>query len=124
MNNYSIFQRPLQPHCSRLAGNIDSTMNTIVMGAWALLLSRHSGQPDVLFGVVTSGRPPDLHGVESMIGLFVNTLPMRIRVPAKPVDRTWLEEDPAATTRDTEIRIQPARGSAAVERPFAGPIAI
>lgn len=68
------------------------TMNTIVMGAWALLLSRHSGQHDVLFGVVTSGRPPDLDGVESMVGLFVNTLPMRIRVPRSDTIITWLEE--------------------------------
>jgi non-ribosomal peptide synthase protein (TIGR01720 family) len=68
------------------------TMNTIVMGAWALLLSRHSGQQDVLFGVVTSGRPPNLDGVESMVGLFVNTLPMLIRVPRSDSIRAWLEE--------------------------------
>lgn len=68
------------------------TMNTIVMGAWAFLLSRHSGQPEVLFGVVTSGRPPDLDGVESMIGNFVNTLPMRISVPGAKSIGTWLEE--------------------------------
>jgi non-ribosomal peptide synthase protein (TIGR01720 family) len=68
------------------------TMNTIVMGAWAFLLSRHSGQRDVLFGVVTSGRPPNLDGVESMVGLFVSTLPMRIRVPGSESIRTWLEE--------------------------------
>ena len=68
------------------------TMNTIVMGAWALLLSRHSGQRDVLFGVVMSGRPPDLAGVESMVGLFVNTLPMRIRVRAGDLISSWLEE--------------------------------
>jgi non-ribosomal peptide synthase protein (TIGR01720 family) len=68
------------------------TMNTIVMGAWAFLLSRHSGQRDVLFGVVTAGRPPSLDGVESMVGLFVNTLPMRIRVPRSDSIRTWFEE--------------------------------
>jgi non-ribosomal peptide synthase protein (TIGR01720 family) len=68
------------------------TMNTVVMGAWAFLLSRHSGRHDVLFGVVTSGRPPNLDGVESMIGLFVNTLPMRIRVPRTDSIRTWLDE--------------------------------
>lgn len=67
------------------------TMNTIVMGAWALLLSRHSGQRDVLFGVVMSGRPPDLAGVESMVGLFVNTLPMLIRVRAGDLLSSWLE---------------------------------
>jgi non-ribosomal peptide synthase protein (TIGR01720 family) len=68
------------------------TMNTIVMGAWAFLLSRHSDQRDVLFGVVTSGRPPNLDGVESMVGLFVSTLPMRIRVPRSESISAWLEE--------------------------------
>ena len=68
------------------------TMNTIVMGAWAMLLSRHSGQRDVVFGVVMSGRPPDLAGVETMVGLFVNTLPMRTRVRAGDLLSSWLEE--------------------------------
>ena len=68
------------------------TMNTIVMGAWAFLLSRYSGDADVLFGVVTSGRPPDLDGVESMIGNFVATLPMRIRVTGNESIDAWLEE--------------------------------
>jgi len=68
------------------------TLNSIVMGAWALLLSRHSGQRDVLFGMVMSGRPSDLAGVESMVGLFVNTLPMRIRLDAESSLSSWLEE--------------------------------
>ena len=68
------------------------TMNTIVMGAWSLLLSRHSGRRDVLFGLVMSGRPSDLAGVESMVGLFVNTLPMRIRLNAAGTLADWLEE--------------------------------
>lgn len=68
------------------------TMNTIVMGAWALLLGRYSGRRDVLFGVIMSGRPPDLAGVESMVGLFVNTLPMRIGVPVDDFLSSWLEK--------------------------------
>ncbi len=68
------------------------TLNTIVMGAWALLLSRYSGRQDVLFGLVMSGRPSDLAGVESMVGLFVNTLPMRIRLHAADSLASWLEE--------------------------------
>ena len=67
-------------------------MNTIVMGAWALLLSRYTGRRDVLFGVVMSGRPPDLAGVESMIGLFLNTLPMRICLSANDRLCSWLKE--------------------------------
>src|SRR4030095_881861 len=50
------------------------TMNTLAQGAWAVLLSRYSGTEDVLFGVTSSGRPAELTGVESMIGLFINTL--------------------------------------------------
>jgi amino acid adenylation domain-containing protein/non-ribosomal peptide synthase protein (TIGR01720 family) len=66
------------------------TLNTIVMGAWALLLSRYSGHDDVLFGLVISGRPGDLPGVESMVGLFVNTLPMRVRVEREESIVNWL----------------------------------
>ncbi|MEV1176996.1 amino acid adenylation domain-containing protein, partial [Nonomuraea sp. NPDC049784] len=56
------------------------TLNTVVQGAWALLLSAYSGQDDVVFGVTTSGRADDLAGVESMVGLFINTTPTRVRV--------------------------------------------
>ncbi|MFF7849598.1 amino acid adenylation domain-containing protein [Streptomyces sp. NPDC007910] len=54
------------------------TLNTLVQGAWGLLLSRLTGRPDVLFGTTVSGRPPELPGVESMIGLFINTVPVRL----------------------------------------------
>jgi len=56
------------------------TLNTLVQGAWAVLLSRYSGENDVAFGVTVSGRPADLIGVEDMVGLFINTLPLRIRI--------------------------------------------
>ena len=54
------------------------TLNTLVQGAWAILLSRTSGERDVLFGVTVSGRPAELVGVETMVGLFINTLPLRV----------------------------------------------
>ncbi|KQO02113.1 hypothetical protein ASF12_33195 [Paenibacillus sp. Leaf72] len=54
------------------------TMNTLLQTAWGLLLHRYSGSRDVVFGGVVSGRPADLPGVESMIGLFINTLPVRV----------------------------------------------
>jgi NRPS condensation-like uncharacterized protein len=53
------------------------TLNTLLLGAWALLLSRYSGEEDVLFGTVVSGRPAELSGVASLVGLFINTLPVR-----------------------------------------------
>ncbi|MDY7096206.1 MAG: amino acid adenylation domain-containing protein, partial [Acidobacteriota bacterium] len=53
------------------------TINTLVQGAWAQLLGRYSRRRDVIFGAVVSGRPAALPGVETMIGLFINNLPVR-----------------------------------------------
>ncbi len=74
-----------------LASRSKLTLNTVVLGAWALLLGRYSGGDDVVFGAVVSGRPVDLPGVESIVGLFINTLPVRVRV--LPAERLmpWLQ---------------------------------
>ncbi|MFE3873982.1 non-ribosomal peptide synthase/polyketide synthase [Kitasatospora sp. NPDC059146] len=66
------------------------TLGTVVQGAWALLLARYAGEPEVLFGTTVSGRPEDLPGVESMIGLFINTLPTRVRVESGRTAADWL----------------------------------
>ena len=66
------------------------TLNTLVQGAWAILLSRTSGERDVLFGVTVSGRPAELIGVELMVGLFINTLPLRVTVPPDAKVADWL----------------------------------
>ncbi|MEO7330850.1 MAG: condensation domain-containing protein, partial [Minicystis sp.] len=54
------------------------TASTLLQGAWALLLSRYSGEEDVVFGVTVSGRSAPLPGIEQMMGLFINTLPVRV----------------------------------------------
>ncbi|QCW27252.1 amino acid adenylation domain-containing protein [Lysobacter enzymogenes] len=56
------------------------TINTLLQGAWALLLAQATGQQDVCFGITVSGRPPELAGMDRMVGLFVNTLPLRLRI--------------------------------------------
>jgi len=56
------------------------TLNTIVQGAWAILLSKYSGLGDVVYGATVSGRPAELQGADEMVGLFINTLPARVRV--------------------------------------------
>jgi amino acid adenylation domain-containing protein len=66
-------------------------LNTLVQGAWALLLSGYSGTDDVVFGTIVAGRPPDLEGVESMVGVFINTLPVRVRVSADDSLVAWLK---------------------------------
>ncbi|MFH8407406.1 amino acid adenylation domain-containing protein [Streptomyces sp. NPDC018019] len=65
-----------------LARRYGLTANTVVQGAWALLLARLSGREDVVYGTTVAGRPPELPGVESMVGLFINTVPVRVRLDA------------------------------------------
>ena len=66
------------------------TLNTLVQGAWAILLARYSGQSDIVFGITSAGRPAGLSGVEGMVGLFLNTLPARVSVNPTAVLGNWL----------------------------------
>lgn len=68
------------------------TINTLAQGAWASLLSRYSGSDDVLFGGTVSGRSPTLGGVDSVVGLFINTLPVRVRIAPKTPTVEWLKQ--------------------------------
>ncbi|MFI1913054.1 amino acid adenylation domain-containing protein [Nocardia sp. NPDC020380] len=64
-----------------------ATVNTAVQTAWALVLAMLTGRTDVVFGGTVSGRPPQLAGIEDMVGLFINTLPVRVRLePGERVD--------------------------------------
>lgn len=67
------------------------TLNTLLQGAWAILLARYSGESDVLFGTTVSGRPVEIPGIEQMVGLFINTLPMRVTLPPTCALVTWLQ---------------------------------
>ncbi|WP_232383088.1 non-ribosomal peptide synthetase [Actinomadura violacea] len=75
------------------------TLNTVLQLGWGALLGGLTGSTDVVFGAAVSGRPPELPGVEQMIGLFINTLPIRVRV--RPGDTvaaalTRLQDEQAA----------------------------
>ncbi|MEU0587931.1 amino acid adenylation domain-containing protein [Streptomyces sp. NPDC006132] len=62
------------------------TVSTVLQGLWAVLLARHTGRLDVVLGATVSGRDADVPGIESMVGLFINTLPVRVRLrPAEPL---------------------------------------
>jgi len=58
------------------------TLSTLMQSAWALLLSRYSNSRDVLFGITVSGRPYDFPEIDSMVGLLINTLPLRVQLTA------------------------------------------
>ncbi|HZF09510.1 MAG TPA: amino acid adenylation domain-containing protein [Thermoanaerobaculia bacterium] len=80
------------------------TLNTLVQGAWAVLLSRYSAETDLVFGAVVSGRPPDLPGIESMVGLFISALPVRVEVAPGEQLLPWLAwlQDQQAEQRQYE----------------------
>lgn len=88
------------------------TISTLFQMAWATILSAFTDRSDVVFGVTVSGRPDDLSGVEAMVGLFINTVPLRIRLdPTERVGRQCLAlQREAAELRDhgylshTELR--------------------
>ncbi|MFI7185664.1 amino acid adenylation domain-containing protein [Streptomyces anthocyanicus] len=65
---------------TRFARSNGLTVNTVIQGCWGLVLSHLTGRDDVVFGVTVSGRPPELPGVDTMVGLFMNTLPLRVRL--------------------------------------------
>lgn len=73
-----------------LARRLHLTINTFIQGAWAILWSRYLQRDEVLFGVVIAGRPADLRGAESMIGLLINTLPLRVRISPQSELLEWL----------------------------------
>ncbi|MEU6500074.1 amino acid adenylation domain-containing protein [Streptomyces californicus] len=68
----------LRRRLQALARSTDVTLNTVVQFAWGLLLARHTGRDDVVFGATVSGRPPEIEDVETMAGLFINTVPVRV----------------------------------------------
>ncbi|SEC47016.1 non-ribosomal peptide synthase domain TIGR01720/amino acid adenylation domain-containing protein [Amycolatopsis tolypomycina] len=108
-------RRPVEAHRARSAASVrvsvpaaglrelarraGLTLNTIVQGAWGLVLSRCSGESDVVFGTTVSGRPADLPGVEAMAGLFINTLPAPVTVHDGQAVADWLRELQAAQAR-------------------------
>ncbi|GHE84708.1 hypothetical protein GCM10018785_60860 [Streptomyces longispororuber] len=63
----------------RRATELGVTLNTLVQGAWGILLGSLTGRHDVLFAAPSSGRPPALPGVESIVGMFLNSPPVRVR---------------------------------------------
>jgi len=66
------------------------TPSTVFQAAWGVLLAGYSGARDVVFGTTVSGRPPTLDGALAMVGLFINTVPLRLRLPDDDRLGPWL----------------------------------
>ncbi|WP_051805960.1 non-ribosomal peptide synthetase [Streptomyces sp. NRRL F-2747] len=76
------------------------TLNTLIQAAWGLLLGSLAGSDDVVFGTTVSGRPPEIDGIESMVGLFINTVPVRL-----PYRRTDSLLDTCRALQDRQARL-------------------
>ena len=92
---------------NRLAREQKVTLNTLVQGAWAVVLSRYSGMEDVVFGTTSSGRSIGLKGMEAMVGLFINTLPVRVHVDPTQSVVAWLKEMQAQQVAMREYEYTP-----------------
>ena len=76
----------------KLARNCSVTLNTVIQGAWAILLNRYSRTTDIVYGITVAGRPPELPEVEGMIGPFINTLPFRVLISGEETLESWLQK--------------------------------
>lgn len=77
------------------------TLSTIIQSGWAVLLSLYGYEEDVIFGITVSGRPPELENVERMVGLFINTIPIRIKMEWNLKIREWFQK---IQSRNAEVR--------------------
>lgn len=80
------------------------SLSTVAQAAWAVVLGRASGEEDVLFGVTVSGRPAELEGVEQMVGLFINTIPVRVRIDDTARVLDWLRRLQSERLADYEFQ--------------------
>jgi len=83
------------------------TLNTLIQGAWGLLLSKYSGEEDVVFGATVSGRPVDLRDAESIVGLFINTLPIRIEVNLNSNVSEWFQSIQSQQAKSRQFEYTP-----------------
>ncbi|VEG45704.1 linear gramicidin synthetase subunit D [Mycolicibacterium flavescens] len=87
---------------TELARSLHTTISTVLQGAWAQLLTTLTAQHDVVFGVAVSGRPADLPGAESIVGLLINTVPVRATMSATTTTAELLEQLQAAHNNTLE----------------------
>jgi amino acid adenylation domain-containing protein len=81
-----VLSKALTESLVRLGGRLGVTLNTTLQAAWGLLLGRLTGRADVVFGITVTDRPPKIAGIETMVGLLINTVPLRVQIdPAEPM---------------------------------------
>ncbi|HEV7588164.1 MAG TPA: condensation domain-containing protein, partial [Longimicrobium sp.] len=117
------FPSELAEALEQAARRLRVTPSGVLQCAWAAVLAAYAGERDVVFGATVSGRPPELPGVEEMVGMFINTVPVRIRIPRGVTVEAWVQ---AAHREQSEARLyehaQLARVRTWSEVPPEGPL--
>ena len=80
VNKQIVFDLEQSKSIKALASQFNVTLNVLVQGVWSIILSKYAHASDIVFGTVVSGRPGDLPGVESIVGLFINNIPVRAKM--------------------------------------------
>lgn len=86
----------------QLAKDRKITISVVVQAAWGILLQRYNYTDDAIFGAVVSGRPPDIKGVEGIVGLFINTIPVRVKNSAEMTILQLLQQLQEASVASTQ----------------------
>ncbi len=94
-------------HLREWASTERVTLNSLVQGAWALVLARHAGVERVAFGVTSSGRPHEIVGVEAMVGPMITTLPMVLEIGSELRASDWIREIQQANVAAREYEHTP-----------------
>ncbi|WP_271035862.1 condensation domain-containing protein, partial [Mycolicibacterium hassiacum] len=89
---WSTLPEPISRALDEVARHTHSTVSTVLQAAYAQVLMMLTGQHDVVFGTAVSGRPADLPGAEAMVGLFINTVPVRARATAVTTGAELVEQ--------------------------------
>ncbi|MEU3572033.1 condensation domain-containing protein, partial [Kitasatospora sp. NPDC036755] len=111
----------LTHHVTEQARALGLTLNTVLQGAWALLLAGLTGRDDLVFGATVSGRPPELPGVEEIVGLLINTVPIRVRLrPDETLNGLFrrIQEEQAALLGHHHLGLVDVHRAAGLDRLF------
>ncbi|WP_339538562.1 non-ribosomal peptide synthetase [Pseudomonas sp. RA_15y_Pfl2_54] len=106
-DHYQVLDADLTRRLGEFARATKVTVNTVVQGAWLLLLQRYTGKDCVAFGATVAGRPADLPGAEAQIGLFINTLPVVAAPQAQQSLVRWLQGVQAQNLASREFEHTP-----------------
>lgn len=89
------------------ARRLGVTTNTVLQAVWGIVLARMTGSSDVVFGTTVSGRPPELATAQKTVGLFINTIPVRVRIDPERDLSEWLHELQATAAQAREFEFAP-----------------